>query len=346
MNILIIEPQFEAEPDIERSVTGPDAVITVWRVSEQGPPPPEVLAACEILMTCRSQIHLTAEMIAHLDRCRVVVQSGVGFNHIDIAACARRGIPVCNTPDYGTSEVADHAMGLALALVRGIPVYDSKLKSRKMGWFARQIPTVRRLRGATFGIVGMGRIGTATALRARGFETEIAFYDPYLPAGTERAFGFRRANSLAELMGMSDIVSVHTPLTDETAGMIGEAALQAAKPRLYLVNTSRGGTMDLSAIEAALRDGRLAGAALDVLPTEPIDYAHPLLKAYEAEADWLEGRLIITPHAAFFSPDSIKDLRRIAMQTGVDYVRGGAARSCVNAHLLEAFAEAAQRQPA
>lgn len=336
MHILIIDPQFDAEPDIERAVTGPDAVIDVWRTAEQGPPARELLQACDALIPCRSRNAVPAGMVADLDRCRIVVQSGVGYNHIDIAACAARGIPVCNTPDYGTTEVADHAVGLALALTRGIIAYDAKLRARQMGWHAREQGTVRRLRGATFGIVGLGRIGTAAALRARGFEMEIAFHDPYVAPGLERAFGFRRAASLEELMATSDIVSVHTPLTPETERMIDDRALAAARPGLVLVNTSRGGTMDLDAIERALRDGRLGGAALDVLPVEPIDYVHPLLKAYEANEPWLDGRLAITPHAAFYSPDSLADLRRISMQTAVDFLTRGTLRSCVNEGLLAA----------
>ncbi len=341
MHILIIDPQFDAEPDIERSVTGPDAVITVWRTTEQGTPSREALAACDALVPCRSRNAVTADMVAALERCRIVVQAGVGYNHIDIEACAARGIPVCNTPDYGTTEVADHAIALALALTRGVVAYDAKLRTRAMGWHAREQGTVRRLRGATFGIVGLGRIGTATALRARGFEMDIAFHDPHLPPGTERAFGFRRTETLAELMALSDIVSVHTPLTHETRELIGHQALAAAKPGLVLVNTSRGGTMDLDAIEAALRDGRLGGAALDVLPVEPIDYAHPLLNAYEANEPWLDGRLIITPHAAFFSPDSLADMRRLAVKTAVDFLTTGTRRACIN----EALLAAAPRSP-
>ena len=336
MNILIINPQFEGEPDIELSIAGSDADIEVWRTAEQGDPSEDVLKACDALINCRSANFVTEAMAAAMERCQIVVQAGVGYNHIDLAGCARHGIAVCNTPDYGTTEVADHAIALMLGLTRGVVAYDVRLRSRRMGWFAREVTTVRRLRGATFGVVGLGRIGTATALRARGFEMEIAFYDPYLPAGVERAFGFRRAETLEELMATSDVVSVHTPLTSETSKIIGEASLAAAKPGLYLVDTARGGTLDLDAVEAALRDGRLAGAALDVLPVEPIDYAHTLLKAWENGEEWLDGRLIVSPHAAFFSPDSLLDLRRIATRTAIDYIERGMLRACLNEALLQA----------
>jgi phosphoglycerate dehydrogenase-like enzyme len=334
MRILIIDPQFEDAPDVERAVTGPDAEIVVWRTTVDGPAPAAEFAACDALINCRSRNAVTRDIVDTMEHCRIVSQAGVGFNHIDIVACAERGIPVCNAPDYGTTEVADHAVGLALSLLRGIVPYDAKLRSRALGWDARAQKTVRRIRGLTFGIAGLGRIGTATALRARAFETEIAFYDPYLPAGIDLAFGFRRAESLEELLATSDVVSLHTPLTSETEGFINAESLMHARPGLVLVNTSRGRVIELNDVTAALRDGRLGGVALDVLPTEPIDFDHPLLRAFEASEDWLDGRLVITPHAAFYSPDSVIDMRRIATQNVVNYIRNGTLRACVNEGLL------------
>lgn len=335
MRILIIDPQFEGEPDVERAVTGPEATIIVWQTLVNGPVPDSEFAACDALINCRSRHAVTRPIVEIMENCRIVSQAGVGFNHIDIVACAQRGIPVCNAPDYGTTEVADHAITMAMSLVRGIVAYDSKLRSRAMGWDARSQMTVKRTRELTFGIAGLGRIGTATALRARAFEMEIAFYDPYLPAGIDRSFGFRRTESLNELLATSDIVSLHTPLTDETEEMINAESLAHAREGMILVNTSRGRVIDLDAVDASLRSGRLGGAALDVLPSEPIDYEHPLLKAFEASEDWLDGRLVITPHAAFYSPASVIDMRRIATENVVNYLDRGVLRSCVNRELLQ-----------
>lgn len=345
MRILIIDPQFEAEPDVERAVTGPDADIVVWRTLEQGFPPDVEFATCDALINCRSRNAISPETVALMDRCRIVSQAGVGFNHIDIVACAERGIPVCNAPDYGTEEVADHAVTLAMCLVRGIVAYDAKLRSRQIGWAARDQKTIRRSRGMRFGILGLGRIGTAAALRARAFGFEVAFFDPYLAPGAEKSFGFVRCETLDALMSSCDIISVHTPLTPETSEIVGAASLTQAKPGLLLVNTSRGGTMDLDAVEGALRDGRLGGAALDVLPQEPIAYSNPLIAAFEASEDWLDGRLIITPHAAFYSPDSVIDMRRIATENVVNYLRDGRLRSCVNADLLNDHSALAAAKP-
>ncbi|TVQ39385.1 MAG: C-terminal binding protein [Geminicoccaceae bacterium] len=330
MRILIIDPQFDDEPDVERAVTGPEADLVIWRTDRQGAVPDAELAACDALVICRSRTRLDAEHVALMGRCRIVSQSGVGFNHIDIDSCGAAGIPVCNSPDYGTMEVADHAVALALALSRGIVAYDRKLRDRRMGWHAREQGTVRRIYGRHFGIVGLGRIGLAAALRAQGFGLHIHFVDPYLPPGIERALGFTRHSTLAALLATVDVVSIHTPLTVETREMIDAAALAAAKPGLVLVNTARGPICDLDALYDGLRDGRLGGVGLDVLPVEPMTYEHPLVQAWAADEPWLDGRMIVTPHAAFYSPDGLLDMRRIALENVVDYLRHGTLRTCVN----------------
>jgi lactate dehydrogenase-like 2-hydroxyacid dehydrogenase len=273
-----------------------------------------------------------------MERVRIVVQAGVGFNHIDVAACAQRGIPVCNTPDYGTMEVADHAIALALALARGVVVYNQRLLVSDDAWstFALPLPPIRRLRGRVFGIVGLGRIGLATALRARAFGLDIAFHDPYLSPGTELALGFARSPTLAELLERCDFVSLHCPLTAETAHLIDDRAIAALKPGAVLINTSRGGVVDLDAVERGLRSDRLCAAALDVLPVEPLDRSHPLLAAWTRREAWLEGRLVLTPHAAFYTPESLVDMRRLSMLTVSEYLFHGRLRACVNLESLRA----------
>ncbi|MEM9475229.1 MAG: C-terminal binding protein [Pseudomonadota bacterium] len=343
MRVLIIDPQFEDSPDVERGVVGPSADIIVWRTQEQGFPPVSEFQSCDALINCRSRNAITRETVAHMDRCRIVSQAGVGFNHIDIEACAARGIPVCNAPDYGTEEVADHAVTLAMCLLRGVVAYDAKLRTGENAWDARSQKTVRRARGLTFGVLGLGRIGTAAALRAKAFGFDIAFCDPYLSPGIEKALGFDRVPDVASLMGTSDVLSVHTPLTPETSEIICAQNLASAKAGMVLINTSRGGTMDLDAVEAALRSGQLGGAGLDVLPQEPMEYTHPLLAAFAASEKWLDGRLIITPHAGFYSPHAVIEMRRIAAQNVVDYIAHGRLRSCVNADLLALHAGAPGR---
>jgi lactate dehydrogenase-like 2-hydroxyacid dehydrogenase len=344
--VLIIDPQFATAPDIERTVL-PEAGydISIWRPAGDEAVPHALLGSADAILNCRSRHGLKGEAVAAMAGVKIVVQAGVGFNHIDLAACAARGIPVCNTPDYGTMEVADHAIALMLSMIRGVTAYNNRLLVRDDAWATLTLPLapVRRLRGLTFGVVGLGRIGTAAALRARAFGMNVAFHDPHLPPGAELSFGFGRAKTLHELMAASDVISVHCPLTPETARLIDTAALAAAKPGAVLVNTARGGVVDLDAVEAALRNGRLVGAALDVLPVEPLDRSHPLLAAWTRREPWLEGRLIVTPHAAFYTPESLADMRRLSAQAIRDYFEDGTLRSCVNRDALAAAAGGARR---
>lgn len=337
IRVLIIDPQFEGDPGLEREVAGEGVTFEIVRPGE-GEVPAAPLRRADAVVNCRSRHRLPAHLVAEMERVKVVVQAGVGFNHIDVEACAGRGIPVCNTPDYGTLEVADHTLGLLLSLTRATVVYHHRLLRRDDAWHTRALPAapIRRLRGRVFGIVGLGRIGLAVAARAAAFRMAVAFHDPYLPAGIEHSLGYRRAEGLEELLGCSDVVSLHCPLTPATADLIDDRAIAAMKPDAILINTSRGGTVDLDAIERGLRSEKLGAAALDVLPVEPLDRSHPLIAAWSREEPWLEGRLVLTPHAAFYTPESLADMRRLSMLSVVRFLRAGQLRSCVNLEQLRA----------
>lgn len=334
--IVIIDPQFQETPDIEQAVAGPDVRLDVLRPGA-GVIDASAIADADAIVNCRSRHLIPADLVARLDRVRIVVQAGVGFNHIDVDACAARGIPVCNTPDYGTTEVADHAIALMLGLVRGIVVYDRRLHLRDDAWNTKALPAppIRRLRDQVFGVVGLGRIGLAAALRAKAFGMHVAFHDPYLPPGAELALGFKRCDGLTDLLGIADVLSLHCPLTPRTERLVDDAAVAAMKPGLVLVNTARGGVVDLAALERGLRAGVVCAAGLDVLETEPLDRRHPLIAAWSREEPWLEGRLVITPHAAFYTPQSLADMRRLSMTAAMDYLRDGRLRSCVNLGAME-----------
>jgi len=174
----------------------------------------------------------TKETIDRLERCKVIVRPGVGYDGLDCEAAKARGIPVCNVPDYGTEEVADSAIGMAISLARGTHFLNSRLRRSIGEWNVDQAAPIPRLRGRTFGIVGCGRIGTATALRAKAFGFDVAFYDPYLPDGVDKALGLRRARSLDELLSQSHIVSLHCPLSEETRHLIDSAAVDAMCARM------------------------------------------------------------------------------------------------------------------
>jgi lactate dehydrogenase-like 2-hydroxyacid dehydrogenase len=334
--VLIIDPQFDGHPEIEAAVMGDGTVFEIARPDAAGHVFAAPFETADAVVNCRSRHRIPASLVARLDRARVVVQAGVGFNHIDLEACAARGIAVCNTPDYGTREVADHAIGLMLALLRGIPTHDARLRLEPGSWTteALRLRPVRRLSSLTFGVVGLGRIGMAAALRARAFGMAVAFHDPHQAPGVELALGFTRAASLHALLGMADVVSLHCPLSPSTDRLMNDSAFAAMRPDAVLLNTSRGGVVDLDALDRALRHGTLAAAGLDVLPTEPPDRSHKLLADWAARAPWLEGRLVVTPHAAFYSPESVADMRRLSMQAVADCLLHGTLRCCVNLGML------------
>ncbi|MCC6468350.1 MAG: C-terminal binding protein [Alphaproteobacteria bacterium] len=307
--------------------------------------PAATAAANPVPMAVRARadaiIHFAANTFpdgepAHYPKVRALLRSGVGFDKLDLKAWGARGVPVFNVPDYGTSEVADHAIALMLSLVRGTATYNDAIRANPAGnWAPRIAPVVRRLRGQVFGVVGLGRIGLAAALRARGFGMEIAFYDPYLPSGMEIAVGAKRQKSLHDLMAMADILSIHAPSSEETRSMIDAAALARAKPGMVLINTARGVIVDLDALHDALKDGRLAAAGLDVLPVEPADARHKLIAAWRGRESWIEGRLALSPHAAFYSPDAVVDMRRSGVTTILACLETGSLQNCVNLHLLK-----------
>ena len=242
------------------------------------------------------------QYIDKLKNCRIFVKYGVGYDDVDIERFGKLGIAVCNTPDYGTREVADHAIALMMTLAKSISYHDQELRDNlKDNWRPAHNPFGRRLSACTFGVVGMGRIGTAAARRAKAFDMDVVFYDPHQPNGYQFAIGVRRADSLAELMGQCDFVSVHAPLTAETRNLIGPEAFKAAKKGMILINTARGPIVDNDALYDALKDGTVLAAGLDVLPREPADPQSRLIAAWQKNEAWIRHRLLVTPHSAFFT---------------------------------------------
>jgi phosphoglycerate dehydrogenase-like enzyme len=323
-----------AELDLEREVAGPDAVLINARQKSFDAIGVDAWESADGIVVSRVPIDRRA--IAHLKRARIVVRNGVGFDVVDLEACGEAGIAVCNVPDYGTTEVADTAIAMMLAFARGTAALDAALRDDlKSGWSHVHNVTARRLRGACFGVIGLGRIGTAAALRARAFGMDVAFYDPLLPNGAELALGVTRATTLPELLGRADVVSIHAPLTAGTRAMIDAAAVAAMKPGACLINTARGPICDTAALLAGLKSGRLAAVGLDVLPSEPGTLSDPLVEAWQANEPWIRGRVLLSPHAGFFSPDSFIDLRRKAIETAYYYLRDGRLANCVNAEFLK-----------
>ncbi|MBI2301056.1 MAG: C-terminal binding protein [Armatimonadetes bacterium] len=313
------------EPDCEREeLAGVADVSLVGAAGEQELEPylPEAAA-----LLVWHAIKISEWTIRRLDRCKVIVRYGVGYDNVDLTASAARGIPVCNVPDYGTEDVADHALALGLGLLRRVPQASATV--RRGGWDWRMHRPVPRLRGLTAGVIGLGRIGTATALRLKAFGMDVCFHDPYLPDGADKAVGIHRCQSLTELLRRSRLVTLHCPLTDETRGLISEAALAEMQDDAVLVNTARGAVVDTVAVAAALDAGRLQGVALDVLPSEPGTDADPVYAGWRSGAAWAD-KVVITPHTAFYSEEGIDELRRKAARTARAALTGQPVRNVVN----------------
>jgi D-3-phosphoglycerate dehydrogenase len=262
---------------------------------------------------------LTRRALEGLPRVRVVVRYGVGVDGIDLAAATDHGVPVVNVPDYGTDEVANHAVALLLALARKIARLDRQTRSGR--WDVFRIGPVTRLAGQTVGIVGCGRIGSAVARKLGGFDVRLLGCDPYIdhfPPGVQPV-AFER------LVAESDYVTIHCPLTDETRHAFDAESLGWMRPSAVLINTARGGIVDTAALIEALQQGALAGAGLDVLEEEPIHPESPLLRMEQ---------VIVTPHAAWYSEEGRSDLKRRAAEEAVRVLRGERPRHCVNPEVL------------
>jgi phosphoglycerate dehydrogenase-like enzyme len=304
------------EASVERPFVGDVAELkTVW-LDYNATFPNEVIDADALILWHGPRI--TADLISRMKRCRAIIRNGVGFDSVDIAAAAKAGIPVCNVPDYGTEEVADHAIALTLALYRQLFPLD--VEAKQLGWKINVAAKMRRLRSQTFGIIGLGRIGTATALRAKAFGFRVIFYDPYVPNGTHKAVGIERISSLAELLKQSDTISIHCPSSAENRGMIGAKEIAQLKPGSFIVNTARGDIVEKAPVFAALRSGHLAGAGLDVVENEP------LRTAEEAATP----NLICTCHAAFCSPEGMIEMRSTSAKIARAAVTGQPVWNRVN----------------
>jgi D-3-phosphoglycerate dehydrogenase len=303
--------------DDERAVLEP---IGAELVLNQARTEDELIAVCRGADAVLCQYApMTAAVIDALQHCRGIVRYGVGVDTVDLDAAARRGIPVCNVPDYGTDEVSDHTITLLLAAARKLIPMANDVQAGL--WDVNRYTPIGRLAGRTLGIVGLGRIGSAVAAKARPFGMRRVAHDPYRPADY---FAERDVEPLAldDLLRAADFVSVNAPLTAETRHLIGARELARMRPTALLVNTARGGLVDGAALARALREGQIAGAALDVLETEPMPPHDPLLGL---------PNCLVTPHAAWYSEEASHALKRLAAEEAARLVTGQPPRCPVNA---------------
>lgn len=334
MPLTLLFPDSRSEVlDLEKKVFADDTVLLNPRKPSFGEIDLKSWQECDGIVVAR--IQMNSSVIPHLKKCRIIVRNGVGYDNVDLELAGREGIAVCNVPDYGTTEVADSAIAMMLTFARGTAIYDAKLREDPSAWTHLHNVTSRRLRGATYGVIGMGRIGTASALRARAFGMNVMFYDPNLSIGAELSFGFTRAKRLQDLLEASDVISIHAPLNKDTDRMINAQTVMQIKPGAYVISTARGPICDTAALLEGLKSNRLLAVGLDVLPTEPATMTDPLVAAWRANEPWIRGRVLIGPHSGFYSPDSLVDLRTKAAETVRQYLKEGKLINCVNAEYLK-----------
>ncbi len=258
---------------------------------------------------------VTAPVVEAATRCKTIARFGIGLDNISVATATRRGIPVTNVPDYCVSEVSDHALALLLAAARNVAFFHQRTKAGEYDLSAG--PPMRRLSGTTLGLIGFGNIARALFPKARALGMNVL-------ANTRRLDNCGTGCTMVpldELLAQSDFVSLHAPLSDSTRHLISGPQLARMKPTAWIINTSRGALIDNAALQAALAAGRIGGAALDVFEPEPPDLSDPLYR---------DERVIVTPHAAFVSAESLHELRLRASRQIAEALRGQRPANVVN----------------
>lgn len=304
----------EIAPDALARLREEFAEVDVWEGFE--PPTPEQLAeraaGCAAIVTMISD-RVDAALLNAAPTVKVVANMAVGYNNVDVATCAGRDVAVSNTPNVLEETTADLAFALMLAAARQVVASDADTRAGNWGLWHPGLWLGTDVYGATLGIVGMGAIGSAVARRARGFDMRILYTANNRRAEAEAALGAEYVPDLTELLGRSDFVSLHVPLTPMTHNLIGAAELGAMRPTAYLINTSRGDVVDTEALLGALREGRIAGAGLDVTAPEPIPADHPLLGL---------SNVVVTPHIGSASHATRRRMALLAAENAIAACKG------------------------
>lgn len=297
----IVEAQSGEESELMRLAPSCDAILTNWK-------------------------KVTSAILDAAPRCLIVSRYGIGVDNIAVEHATELGILVANVPDFCLDEASDHTMALLLACSRQIVTYATA--TRHGIWQVNAGHPIRRLYGQTLGVIGYGNIAQTLVPKALGFGLKVVVYTPRLSAEDVTTFGANCVvtNDLDELLSLSDYVSVHVPLTDETRGIIDARALRLLKPTAYLINTSRGAVIDEAVLYQALKEGWFAGAALDVLIQEPPSHDYPLLSL---------PNVIVTPHAAFYSEDAVADVQQKAAEHVACALRKETPTNVLNAQVLQ-----------
>jgi D-3-phosphoglycerate dehydrogenase len=318
---VVVTDHVFADLDTERELLGAAGHELVFDGNVTAPDDVRArVAGADAVLNCYTA--MPREVIEALDGCRIIARYGIGIDTIDLEEASARRILVTNVPDYCIDEVSDHALALILALTRGVARLDRSVRGGS--WSTADAPPIHRLRGRVLGLVGFGRIARALAVKAAALGFRVAASDPYVAGELIREAGVE-PRSLEDLFAEADVLSIHAPLTEGTRHLIGADAFARMKPAAIVVNTSRGPLVDRAALLAALESGRLGGAGLDVLETEPPDPGDPLLT---------HPGVVVTPHVAFKSEESVAELQRKAVEQVVIALAGDTPPYAVNAEAV------------
>jgi len=328
MKIILIPDRLDEKPEIEENIFGEGFKIITANAKKVTDIDINVWQNAEAILAWHDLVY-DQSLISKLTKCKVIVRVGVGFDNVDLDAAKKAEIIVSNVPDYGTEDVANHAISLMLGLNRQLNNYhDSVFKSKKWDWNLGI--GSRRLNNLTLGVIGCGRIGTALIQRAKAFGMKIIFYDPYISRGFEKSLQVLRAMELKDLTEISDIISFHVPLNHETRLMADDSFFSSLKKGCTIINTARGEVIDLDCLYEAMKTNRVSKIGLDVLEEEPINLNHPIFKSVINSEEWIRGRVIITPHCAFYCNESYIEMRDKAAHEAKRVLNGDPPLNRVN----------------
>lgn len=319
---ILLSSVLVTDPDIEKELLKNKEYNLKFIANEDEKSFLQEIKVADAIVTADKQI--TRQMIETMDKCKVIVRQGIGFDSIDIQAAKEKEICVCNVPDYSVEEVSEFTIALLLTLSRHINTYINHVKEGI--WNIQSVhninnyPPMRRSSTQTLGIIGFGRIARLVAQKAKPFGFKIVSYDPYVDKNTASQLGVELVD-LDRLLEVSDFITINAPLTKETYHIINKETLKKVKKTVYIINTARGPHICEEDLYEALKNKNIAGAALDVTETEPLPKDHKLLKL---------DNLIITPHAAFFTKDSYEELRRRAFSEAIRVLDGENPENQVN----------------
>ena len=319
-------------PDLEKKIFQDVAEIICLNEEDEKKFPKEISEADGLLVWHTKISDIT---LKKLKKTSAVMRYGVGYDNIDLKSAMKYGITFANTPDYGVDEVADTSCAMILNLIRKIHLYNSRIKIDFGNWqeevvsLNKKFP-IARTSEHKLGIIGLGRIGSSIALRMKNFNMQVGFYDPHVGSGYEKVLGITRYESLDELKSNSSIISINSTLTDKTNKMINKEFITTLNDNTILINTARGAIIEnLDIILSGLKSNKLAAVGLDVLPEEPPKETDELIKIWKNPNNELSERIIINPHAGYYSSTSIKEMRTKVSKNMLSFLKGEKVRNII-----------------